>query len=405
MQPFKHHTTTSKNLHLEHLEDQVLNRGVAGALESINFLKSLQEMLSGHGKNPINITTKWDGAPSIICGINPENGKFFVGTKSVFAKAAKLNYTYQDIIQNHDSIGLRAKLWDCLQYLPELGIKTILQGDVLFTQGEQEVNTIEGEKYLTFTPNTLTYAFPVDSVTAKRIHRAKIGIIFHTEYRGLSMLELEASFNIDIGPLSYPINVWWRDASFVDQTGTSTFTEDEMLGMSELILQAVNILASLNGKVLNQMALNTTYRSWLKIFNNSKIREGQSITDTITHTNDFIHWVDARLTAEIGEAKMPETQRKRTQEKTTILGFFRAHAEELKQIFDLINALNSAKMMIVDKLGQVQSTHTFLKTSTGYKVTKPEGFVAVDHIGNAVKLVDRLEFSHANFSPAKDWKK
>ncbi len=405
MQPFKQHNNVSKNLHLEHLEDQVLNRGVAGALESINFLKSLQEMLSGHGKNPINVTIKWDGAPSIICGINPENGKFFVGTKSVFAKTSKLNYTYQDIVQNHDSVGLRVKLWDCLQYLPELGIKTILQGDVLFTEGDQGLQIIDGEKYVTFMPNTITYAFPADSITAKRIQKAKLGIIFHTEYHGPSMSELEASFNINTGPLAYPINVWWRDASFIDQTGTATFTEDEMLGLTELILQAVNILASLNGKVLNQMALNTTYRSWLKIFNNSKIREGQSITDTITHTNDFIHWVDARLTAEIGEAKMLETQRKRTQEKTTILGFFRAHAEELKQIFDLINALNYAKMMIVDKLGQVQSTHTFLKTSTGYKVTKPEGFVAVDHIGNAVKLVDRLEFSHANFSPAKDWKK
>ena len=48
---------------------------------------------------------------------------------------------------------------------------------------------------------------------------------------------------------------------------------------------------------------------------------------------------------------------------------------------------------------------TFLRTAKWFKVTGEEGYVASDKIGNAVKIVDRLEFSRANFSPnvIKGW--
>ena len=97
-----------KNLHLEHLEDEVLNRGVVGARQAINFLQSLRDMLAGNSAEHINVTTKWDGAPAVFCGINPENGKFFVSTKGIFAQNAKLNYTDEDIDSNHPGEGLRA---------------------------------------------------------------------------------------------------------------------------------------------------------------------------------------------------------------------------------------------------------------------------------------------------------
>jgi hypothetical protein len=230
MLPFKEHINESadKNLHLEHLEDQVLNRGVDGAREAIDFLRSLRDMLAGHVEKPINITTKWDGAPAVFCGINPENGKFFVGTKGVFAKNAKLNYTEADIAKNHESEGLQEKLRICLRYLPKLGIKGILQGDMMYSKGDLKSQTIEGEKYITFTPNTITYAIPMkQTVLADRILKSHMGIIFHTEYHGKTMSSLKASFRIDIGYLNHTKDVWFRDASFVDQSGTATFTADE----------------------------------------------------------------------------------------------------------------------------------------------------------------------------------
>lgn len=407
MQKFSKFLTESeeKNLHLEHLEDQVLNRGVEGAREAMAFLESLRAMFSGHVKNPINITTKWDGAPAIVCGINPDNNKFFVGTKSVFAKNAKLNYTDKDIVANHPSEGLQEKLRKCLNYLPALGIKGILQGDVMFTKGEPKIETIEGDKYVTFTPNTITYAIPYDTPLANRILKSQLGIVFHTEYHGESMSELRSSFNVDLGYLKHTKDVWFRDASFVDESGTATFTADETSMLKSLLLDATKAFQLINGKVLNQIALNETYRSYLKVFTNTKVRAGEAILNTYTHTNEFIHWLDTRMTTEIRDAKMPATKTKRIQEKTIVLGFFRAHASELKMIFDLQNALVSAKLLIVKKLGELQGTHTFLKSADGYTVTSPEGFVAVDHIGNAVKLVDRLAFSHANFNTAKNWTK
>jgi len=395
-----------KNLHLEHLEDQVLNRGLAGAHEALEFLHSLKAMLSGHVEKPINVTIKWDGAPAVICGINPENGKFFVGTKGVFSKAAKLNYTEADILKNHEGEGLRSKLILCLRYLPKLGIKGILQGDMMFSKGDLHTQIIAGEKYITFTPNTITYAIPLNQTAlAQSILKAQIGIVFHTEYRGKTMATLKSSFNIDIGYLTHSKDVWFRDASLVDQSGTATFTASETERLGALLTQASVALRAINGKILNQISLNETFRGWVKQFNNTKVRAGTAIDNTTAHTNDFIRWLDIKMTASIGEAKQPETKRKRTQEKTTILGFFRDHRSDLKQIFDLTNTLVYAKLVIVNKLGQVQGTQTFLKTGDGFVATAPEGFVAVDRIGNAVKLVDRLQFSHANFNIAKNWTK
>ena len=398
-------SSEGKNVHLEHLEDQVLNRGVDGAREAINFLRSLRDMLSGHTEKPINVTTKFDGAPAVVCGINPETGKFFVGTKGVFNKNAKLNYTEHDIDQNHPSEGLNQKLKACLRYLPKLGIKGILQGDLMFTKGDVKSEAIEGEKYVTFTPNTLTYAIPAGTTLASRIVAAALGIVFHTEYHGTTIANLKASYKVDLGYLHHTKEVWFRNADLVDESGTVSFTVAETAHCTSLLSVAGTMFQAINGKVLNQIALNTVYRDYLKTFHNSKVREGAAITNTVQHTNEFIRWLDAKMTLAIGEAKQPDTKRKRTQEKTLVLGFFRAHSQDLKNIFDLQNQLVYTKMFILNKLSQIQGTRTFLKTAEGYQVTSPEGFVAIDHVGNAVKLVDRMVFSKSNFTAAKSWDK
>ena len=92
----KESTKEGKNVHLEHIEDEVVNRGVPGARDAINFLRSLRDMLAGNADSKVNVTTKWDGAPAVFAGINPENGKFFVATKGIFNVDAKLNYTEED---------------------------------------------------------------------------------------------------------------------------------------------------------------------------------------------------------------------------------------------------------------------------------------------------------------------
>jgi hypothetical protein len=396
-----------KNVHLEHIEDEVLNRGVNGARDAINFLRSLRDMLAGNSDSKVNVTTKWDGAPAIFCGTNPENGKFFVGTKGVFNANPKLNYTDADIDANHASEGLNKKLKQALRYLPKLGIKGILQGDMMFTKGDIEKRVIDGISYITFQPNTIVYAVPSDSPLAKAMTDAQVGVVFHTSYTGKTMADMKASFNIDIKNLSTTKDIWFRDAYFVDAAGTATFTKEETKEITDVLSEAGRLFQTINPLSLNRIAASETILTFIKTFNNTKVRAGEAIKDTGKHTVELIKWVEDKLNKEILAAKKADTKAKRQTEKNEVMRFFRGSSNDLKKIFDLQNDIVDSKNMIIKKLQQIQQvTGSFLRTDDGFKVTNPEGFVAVDKLkGNAVKLVDRLEFAHANFNAAKNWSK
>ena len=396
-----------KNLHLEHIEDEMLNRGVTGAREAINFLRSLRDMLAGHSQSHVNVTTKWDGAPAVFAGINPENGKFFVGTKGVFNATPKLNYTDNDIDNNHPGEGLNAKLKVALRYLPKLGIKGVLQGDMMFAKGDIKDQTIDGEDYVTFQPNTIVYAVPADSKLAKSMTAAQMGIVFHTSYTGKTISDMKASFNIDIGKLSTTKDVWFRDASFVDASGTATFTASETKELTGILSQAGSLFQQINPMALNRISANDTILTQIKTFYNSKVRSGEKIKNTLQHTNELIRTIEAKLNKEVLEAKLEKTKKERIAKKNEIMRFYRSNANELKKIFDLQNLIVDAKLMIVGKLQNLkQLTGTFIKTEDGFRITAPEGFVAVDRLkGNAMKLIDRFVFAHDNFNAQKNWDK
>ncbi len=395
-----------KNVHLEHIEDEVLNFGVSGARSAINFLQSLRNMLAGNAESKVNVTTKWDGAPAIFAGVNPENGKFFVGTKGVFNVNPKLNYTDEDIDNNHPTEGLNQKLKVALRYLPKVGIKGVLQGDMMFTKGDIKKQVIDGESYITFQPNTIVYAVPSDIKLARSMLDAQIGVVFHTSYTGKKMQDMKASFNVDLGGLTNTKDVWFRDASFVDTSGSATFTEEETKQLTTILSLAGRTFQSISSMTLNRIASNEIIKTYIKTFNNAKVREGKKISNTNQHTLELIRWVEAKLNKDIADVKKEETKRKRIAAKTEIMRFFRQNAAQLRAIFDLQNFLVDAKLMIVRKLETVKSIGTFVKTENGFRVTAPEGFVAVNRLkGNAVKLVDRLEFSQANFNAAKNWDK
>jgi len=400
-------TKTDKNVHLEHIEDEIINRGVAGGREAINFLRSLRDMLAGHSATKVNVTTKWDGAPAIFCGINPENGKFFVGTKSVFNKDAKLNYTDNDIDRNHPGEGLNDKLKVALAYLPKLGIKGVLQGDMMFTKNDLERQQIQGENYITFQPNTIVYAVPVNTKLAQTMMSAQLGVIFHTSYSGNSMESMKASFNIDIGRLQQTKDVWFRDASFTDVSGSVTFTETETKEITSILSLAGRTFQGINSMMLNRISASDVYSTYIKTFYNTKVRAGVKITNTRQHTKEMISWIEDKLNKSIQEAKKEDTKKKRITEKNQIMRFFRNSSADLILMFDFMNYIIDAKLMIVRKLESIKSmTDTFIRTDDGFKVTAPEGFVAVDKLkGNAVKLIDRMEFAHANFNAAKNWSK
>ena len=186
----------SKNTHLEHLEDSILLDGKEGATDAFKFLDLLAKTFTTGGSNAFKITTKWDGAPAIFCGIYPGTSNFFVGTKSVFNKDAKINYADADIDRNHGhAAGLVEKLKASLKYLPALGIKGVAQGDLLFTTDKKQ-QVIDGKNCITFQPNTITYAIPEDSDLYEKAKNAKLGVVFHTTYTGSDVSTMNASFGL-----------------------------------------------------------------------------------------------------------------------------------------------------------------------------------------------------------------
>ena len=393
-----------KNLHLEHLEDEVLNHGIDGTRAAINFLQSLRDMLAGNAKRSVNVSVKWDGAPAIFAGINPENGKFFVGTKGVFNVNPKVNYTDADIDKNHSAAGLNAKLKVALKHLPKLGITDVLQGDMLFTDDDFKTETIDDKSYITFTPNTITYAIPKES--SHKITKAKMGIVWRTTYSGEKLEDMRASFGANIGGLTKTNDVWFSDAEYQDTSGTVNFNKAETTKFTNILSLAGKQFRKLSSPFLSGLSKQADLLVLIKTFTNVKVREGQKISNTARHTADMIKYIDDKLQKDIDKVKTQKTKDTKKKYKDRVVSFLTSNKNHLRNVFDMQNLLVDAKDVVIRKLEKAKGAmDTFIRTENGYRVTAPEGFVAIDQTGNAVKLVDRLEFSRANFNAAKDWTK
>ena len=411
MQGFQEYLNEGRNTHLEHLEDEIINNGTKGAKTSIEFLKSIKKMLQG-GKGGSTVSVKWDGAPAVFCGINPENGKFFVGTKSIFNATPKINYTNADIKRNHGG-ALADKLKVALQYLPKLGIKGVLQGDLLFTSGDKKTAVVDGKKSITFTPNTITYAVPVVSSgflgfganIYKEINNAKIGTVFHTSYSGKTMKGLSASFGASVKGLKKNKNVFFDDANY-KQSEDPRFSSAEEKAFDNIIRMAEGS-AYKAGAFIDKIKKDKGPLSLgiqLKTFFNTYIRQGTKIEGTKRLANNFEVYFRDRLKKEIDSKKTQATKQKYEEILEVGMKILRPNREGLYFAIATYITLQSAKAVLLRKLNTIQSIGSFLRTKNGYKVTSPEGYVAIKGSG-AVKLVDRLEFSRANFNMAKDWVK
>ena len=398
-----------KNLHLEHLEDEILNFGVDGGRAAINFLRSLRDMLAGSTRSSVNMTVKWDGAPAIFAGIEPETGDFFVAKKSVFNVNPKLYKTDADI-DDDLSGNLNEKFKVALAELPKLGIKGVLQGDLMFTD-DIETDTIDGTEYYTFQPNTIVYAAPVNSDLGKQMNSAKMGIVWHTTYTGKKLQDMKASFGADISELNKVPSVWMDDATYKDVSGKATFTEKETEAITAILSQTGRTFNKINGPKLRAFLrfqdslTGTLVGASLKTYNNSKVRAGEKITNPRSHAKGYEKWVFDSIQKQIDKAKSDKGKQKYTNIQKEYVREVKRHTTNLVQVITFQNLLVDAKMQIVKKLNSVKGlTDTFIRTPNGYKVTNPEGYVAIDRVsGGAVKLVDRMEFSFNNFTAVKAW--
>ena len=407
-----------KNTHLEHLEDNILNKGYPGAKEAVDYLYSLHSMLDGNAKSPISMTTKWDGAPAIVAGKDPATGKFFVGTKGVFAQKAKLNFTEKDIDTNHQDKtvkgelksgeGLRKKLKLALKYLSGLNWDTVAQGDMLFATTEDIKSvTLDNEEHIIFKPNTITYAVPKNSDMAKQILSAGFGIVWHTEYvGGPTLADTNASFGFDSSVLGQATGVWHRDALIKDLSGTVTMTAEQSDDILNAITVANEYLKSIDADTFKWLQQGTdligdkVFLPQLKAHANNQVRQGH-FDEPTKFAQGFVTKYINYMEKEIAKVSTQKSIDAKTDKMVQGVKFIKEHVPSIVAVYDLYLKLIEAKLKIVKKLEQIKQIGTFVQTDSGFDVTAEEGFVAVDRIGNALKLIDRLEFSRINFGSGK----
>jgi hypothetical protein len=405
MEQFSSYITEQKNTHMTHIEDKVIYGGVAGTRQAILALRELRDMLKGVHDGSVSV--KWDGAPSIFAGIDPSDGNFFVAKKGIFNKNPKVYKSAADV--DADTSGdLAAKLKLALKYLPDLGITGVVQGDFLYGPGDLKTQKIKGESYLTFHPNTIVYAVPAKSDAAKAIKSAKIGIVWHTTYKGNTFESMRASYGVNVSKFKKSKNVWSQDAMLRDLTRVTMSKKDTEI-VNEYLSQAGYLFNKIAGSTLRQLESNEELPRLIEQFNNKYVRKGQVIGDSGRHVSMLIRWIRLRYAKEIAKRKSERGKASQQQKLDKILTFFsEENKTSLKYMFDLQKVIVLAKLKLINTLNKLSNVSTFVKTRNGYKVTGEEGYVAIDKIGgDAVKIVDRMEFSYNNFTPdiLKGWDK
>ena len=395
----------AKNTHLEHLEDDIFNSGTAGVTNSINFLKSLRDMLTeGDGQSQMKVTTKWDGAPAIVCGRNPQDGRFFVGTKSVFNKTnPKVVYSEADADRLYAGSTVGSILKECLQRLSTLPIQGVLQGDLLY-QTTPSVIMLEGKRTYSFRPNTITYTVPVKSELGEKVGKSKMGIVFHTEYSGKTMQDLTAGFGADVSKLQGKPEVAVFSSEFQNVGGAANLSKVERASVNRTILAAETNLRQGQTFIKGIQDVGKgpfTLPALFKVYFNQVVREGR-VPPAQIMSKQFCSFIDKKFTTEIAKKKTGKSKVEWMKRRNEAVKYLNTNRTSMNNALDGFKNLMDAKVMIINKLTKIKSVGTFLEEENGLRATNPEGFVAIKD-GAALKLVDRLEFSRANFTAAKDW--
>jgi len=394
----KQHIIEAKNTHMTHIEDMVINGGVDGARSAIFALRDLRDMLAGNTNDSKAVTVKWDGAPAVFAGIDPNDGKFFVAKKGIFNKNPKVYKSIKDV--KADTSGdLAAKLSVAFKEFKKLGIrKGVYQGDIMFTKKDLKKQTIDGVKYVTFHPNTIVYAVPIEA--AKEIQRAKIGVVWHTYYSGSTFDNMSASFGVTTGAFKNIRTVWQKSANLPDISGLATLTKKETNEITNHISNAGKLFQKIQATTLNDVASNQDINLFINTFRNTKVRSQDEVTNSEAYVNELIAWIGDRYDKEKERLKSDAGKDRKEEAKLAALEFFSAdNRKGLISMLNMQNELVSAKIKLLKHLDSMDSINTFVKTKDGFRVTGAEGYVAIDHLTNgAVKIVDRMEFSYNNFS-------
>ena len=393
--------------HIDHLEENILNKGKQGVIEAISQIES--SIAYFVDESDYKISTKFDGAPAIVAGLDT-NGKFFVASKSAFAKNPKINYTDQDIIDNHGTGGLADKLKLALRYLPSLNIKGIYQMDYMFDPQmkiQETPQTIDGvvneNRFTTFTPNTIKYAVTENSPYGDEINKAKIGVAIHIEYmvqNGILKVKKYTSAPEEFSPSStvFVFNVLANKP----KNAKSSFSKLLLKDVQKKKNQVLKLADKVDFSSLDD------YTALLKTYINSEIRAGRFLEDTSISTEEFVNWISGKFVKDIEKLKSEKGKEKKTTQMRNTLSALKKLRPSIKNAFEITKIIANLKnnlIKIFNEITQNDLLGTYLEDAPGeWQTTAPEGFALsrVDADGAQItKLVDRGEFSAANFGTGK----
>ena len=397
--------TEFKRTHLEHIEDIIITDGFEGGKAVIEYFRGLLLTLKGSSSEAMSVSVKWDGAPAVVCGINPDNGKFFVGTKSVFAQNAKINYTKKDIANNHGTDDLGQKLLKCLVHLKKINIQGVVQGDLLFTDEDITRKNIGGKPHITFTPNTITYAVPEGGDLAKQIDAAKVGIIFHTTYVGDSLADMNAQGGADVSGFAQSNDVFFDNATYKDVSGSAKFTDAETKQFYNSIEKLETLLNAVPRNLSSVLGQNVDFVPTFQMYINAMVKQGELPSNVNQFLQGFKKFYTDRMQQQISGLKAQKALQLRQDKMKQMPAFLNRAKRPLQAMLTFYKAVQQMKAFVLKKMNQAMAIGSFSQTDSGLEVTEPEGFVAVDKSGNAVKLVDRLGFSRRNLTAISKFKK
>jgi hypothetical protein len=331
----------------------------------------------------VSVSQKFDGSPSIVFGHNPENGKFFVASKSAFNATPKLNYTAADIEKNHGHApGLVGKLKAALKHLPKVTPKSgVYQGDVMHTP--EDVKHTDGK--VEFTPNTITYSADKNSAEGKKALSAKIGVAVHTAYKGSNLQDMKAEYNPDLSHFEHNPDVHVLHSTF--PAHKVEYDQKKQEKFQKHMQKAIET----NDKIENYNHLED-HKVPLKTYINKTVRSG----DAPSVQGYKEHLRDQALNA-ASKVKTEVAKQRKLADALIMVKHINDNKQDFTNTLKVHHELQKAKDTLVSSLSAHKGEY---EHHIAGKPTQPEGFVAV-HKNRPTKLVNRAEFSRANFAKNK----
>lgn len=429
---------SQRNTHLEHPEDLLVLHD-----DGVSVVKEIFSVIVYHllryKQTPPWLSIKYDGAPAVFYGRDPESGRFFVSTKSVFAANAKKAFRKKDITELWQW-PLAQKLLTAWPYLKKWTGSWIIQWDLLFVRDGWDIaeRIINETQYTTWRPNTLVYALESSSKEMQSFHMSNIWLINHTYYKcdaswALVLMQKTPrqidSWAVWTPPL-YPLQAEWSE-ELIETTCTALLEQTFALKKT-YSTQLHTLLNAIDKRAERRFVVPAAIQDTSKEAKpNKKPKEPQTVTPIILpvrdaymrRTNLMIRkWVNEQTPeqrfAEFVQryldeyaAKIAKLQRKRDifryelWKRAMRLFFARwwVKAIPFLQTQQQIITIKESLIDLIEKT-RVPDIHCFLPQWAEYISTGHEWYV-IRTPQWAIKLVKRAVFSRANFIEPKLWGK